>query len=141
MKTKKFFTAMFLSALFLLIMCLGACSDGNEIYVYSGDAGYTQYINTSNGTCILLNISSKPYYLVTITNVTNYSFFEYTFLLKHDSFVSKEIQVNPGDTIILKRDEEIIHRWKCVDECGHQIPFNYIEYVGYWEDGEFHRKE
>jgi hypothetical protein len=145
MKTKTFFIAMFIFGFFLLVIYLGAflkaCSREDEIYVYSGDAGYTQYTNTSNGTSVLLNISSKPYYVATITNVTNYSFFEYSFLLKHDSFVSKEIQVNPGDTLILKKDEEITHRWKGIDECGHEIPFNNIEYVGYWKDGEFNRKE
>jgi hypothetical protein len=145
MKTKTFFTAMFVFGLFLFVIYLGAflrsCSRGDEIYVYFGDAGYTQYTNTSNGDCMLLNTSNKSYYISAWTLYCTHHWLDELFCLGIDSTISNEVQVNPGDTVFIKRPTEITCRWKYIDECGHKIPFNFIEYVGYWEDGEFHRKE
>lgn len=130
-------------SLFILIVSflLVSCQEKRE-YLYFGEDGYTQYhvIGDDSVRYILYNNGFNPYYIGTITKFTDYSFFEYTFLLKHDSFAYKEMRVNPGDTLILKKDEEITHRWKYVDECGHPIPFYDIHYVGYWEDGKFHKE-
>jgi hypothetical protein len=127
--------------IFLISVMVKYCSPGERKYVFFGEDGYTQYnvIGNDSIRSILYNNGCKPYYIATIINVSNYSFFEEVFLLKHDSFVFNEIQVNPGDTVILKKHEEITDRWKYVDECGHQIPFNNIHCVGYFEKSEFHK--
>lgn len=131
----------------LFIICLAfffvkVCTRSERKYVYFGEDGYTQYTVVGNDSInfILYNNGCNPYYIATITFVraSNRSFFEEVFpFLQHDSCVFNEIQVNPGDTVILKKHERIAERWKYVDECGHLIPFGDIRHVGYWEDGEF----
>lgn len=143
-KTKKNIARIpfLLFIVFLAFFFVKTCTHGERKYVFFGEDGYTEYkvIGNDNIRSILYNNGSKPYYIATITNVTDYSFFEDVFLLKHDSFVfNEEIQVNPGDTVILKKHEQIAARWKSLDECGHAIPFCDIRYVGYWEDGEFNK--
>lgn len=143
MKTKKNIARIpfLLFIAFLVIFFVKTCTHGERKYVFFGEDGYTEYKVVGNDSIrsILYNNGSKSYCIATIINVTDYSFFENVFLLKRDSFVFNEIQVNPGDTIILKKHEQIAGRWKSVDECGHAIPFGYIRCVGYWENGEFNK--
>lgn len=137
MKTKKIIARILflLFVVFLVFFFVG--THGERKYVYYGEDGYTQYNVIGNDSIwyILYNNGNKPYYIATMTNVTNYSFFK----MELDSFVLHEIQVNPGDTVILKKHEEIVDRWKYVDECGHPIPVGDIRCVGCWKNGKFNK--
>lgn len=137
------FIPMIIVFLFLSAMCLGSCSHGDKVYVYFGDDGYVQYNNVRTGDIMLLNDSDRPYYVSTFVSYCTHRTWVGQFFCAggSDSIVSKEIRIVPGDTVFIHSPTRITDRWKGIDGCGHPIPFHYVEYVGYWEDGVFHRKE